>query len=204
MYAGRIVETGAAEAVLDRPAASLHARPDRQRAQPQPARREAAADSRHDAEPAQPAAGLRLPHPLPARRCRLRTGTGAVAAGAGPDDALLPSAARGAGMSEPRRSSNCAASPSASARPTTPPLASRAPSRADLVRRRRTRWCGRSTTSISPWHAARWSVWSGNPAAASPPSAAWSPASCRHRTARCCSRARTSPRCRRTARAMRS
>ena len=205
MYAGRIVETGAADAVLDRPAASLYARPDRQRAQPQPARREAAADSRHDAEPAQPAAGLRVPHPLPARRCRLRTGTGTVAAGAGPDDALLSSAAR-------RCRHDCRADHRTARRleALRPDLRrSRSPralaSRADLARRRRTRWCRRSTTSISP--SARGEVVglvgeSGcGKSTLGRMVAGIMPPIGRHRS---CSRATTSPRCRRTARAMRS
>ncbi len=69
MYAGRIVETGTVAEVLDRPLHPYTARTDRQRAQPQPARHAAAPDSRHDAVAAEPAGGLRLPHPLPPRRC---------------------------------------------------------------------------------------------------------------------------------------
>ena len=79
-------------------AASVYTWPDRQRAEPQPARREAAADSRHDAEPAQPAAGLRIPYPLCIRRRRVRAGAGSIATGAGPDHPLLSSAGRSAGM----------------------------------------------------------------------------------------------------------
>ena len=57
MYAGRIVETGRAEAVLDRPLHPYTHGLIGECTQPQPARREAAADCGHDAEPAQPAAG---------------------------------------------------------------------------------------------------------------------------------------------------
>ena len=52
-------------------AASLYRGPDRQPAQQQPARPAAAPDSRHDAQPAQPAPGLRLRHALRARQRRL-------------------------------------------------------------------------------------------------------------------------------------
>jgi ABC-type dipeptide/oligopeptide/nickel transport system ATPase component len=60
MYAGRIVESGDAATILDRPAASLHAWFDRQRAEPQQTRRAVAANSRHDARPAVAARRLRV------------------------------------------------------------------------------------------------------------------------------------------------
>ncbi len=99
MYAGRIVETGDAAAVLDAPAAPLHRRADRQRAQPQPPRRASAPDPRHDPQPAVPATRLRLPHPLRPGRRGVRAGAGR---GRGrPPRALLPPAAGTGCMSVP-------------------------------------------------------------------------------------------------------
>ena len=98
MYAGRIVETGDRRGGAGPAATSVYTRSDRQRAQPQPARREAAANPGHDAEPAVPAAGVRLSYPLPACRCSVRAGTAADAAGSGPDRALLPSIASRSAM----------------------------------------------------------------------------------------------------------
>ena len=72
MYAGRIVEHGTVDDAGPS-AASLHRGPDRQPAQQQPARPAAAPDSRHDAQPAQPAPGLRLRHALRARAACIRT-----------------------------------------------------------------------------------------------------------------------------------
>ena len=89
MYAGRIVETGPVDAVLDAPAPSLYARPDRLRPEPQQARRAAGADPRHDAVARAAAGGLRLRAALPrasmppaACRARADDGIGRSAPGA--------------------------------------------------------------------------------------------------------------------------
>jgi ABC-type dipeptide/oligopeptide/nickel transport system ATPase component len=89
MYAGRIVEQGSVDAVLDA-RCTLHARPHRQPAQQQPARCAAAPDSRDDAQPAAPAADLCL-------RCPLRAPVPAVPGG--PRDQRATASAPGALLS---------------------------------------------------------------------------------------------------------
>ncbi len=91
MYAGRIVETGRAGDVLERPrhpytAGLIGSVPSRNRRGRAPA-----ANSRHDAEPREPAEGLRLSQPLRPRRCGLRGGAGTCRNG-GPRASLFPSA----------------------------------------------------------------------------------------------------------------
>ena len=97
MYAGRIVETGAADAVLDRP---LHpythgligSVPSRNR------RGEKLRQIPGMTPVCSACRRLRLPHPLPSRRCCLRAGTAPSPAGAWADRALFPPSGRRRGM----------------------------------------------------------------------------------------------------------
>ena len=69
MYAGRIVEAGATDEVIDRSPPPLYGGAARLGALRQPSRRTAHADPGDDPQHARPARGLRLPRPLPAGRC---------------------------------------------------------------------------------------------------------------------------------------
>ena len=150
--------------------------------------------------------GLRLPHrAAPRADARLRARAARRRAGRRPRTLrCFHPLERGAGMSA-RRSSSCAGVSQALRRRLD------AAARADAVpsrrraRRRATKSCMPSTTSTCRSAAARSSAWSANPAAASPRSGAWSPASCRRRTGSVlCKGTDIARRCRREQRARRA
>ena len=128
-----------------RAAASLYPRPYRLGAEPQPARRAARADSRHDARARQPASGVRLPRDARGR-----------------EQGVLNSL-----NCKPATADWCAASircedPRARARlKRFVPARLRRQDRA-RARRRRSRWCTRWTTCRFRWRKAKSSAWSAN------------------------------------------
>ena len=176
------------DAVLDAPAASLHARPDRLRAEPRTERGvPLRADPRHDAVARRTAARLRLRAALPARRPPPARAEPPTIDGRRRAASLPASTPSPVGAPHERAASRVDGVAKVFGEPLDLAGALAACSALACATPRRAR--GRRGRA-SRRRAARCSASSANPAAASPRSAAWSPASCRRATGRCDSAAR--------------